>query len=200
MLEYVAECIEKANNHRLDLSWSAFSANKTGSPRTNPDTTAMMPIFREDSRSAAMIKHSLDMIWKAVNHLNKGQPIVVALDQPLYAIAKRIQWQWPEEYGIRRFLITLGGLHIEMAYLSALGDWLDCSGWMAAITNSEIAEGGVAESFLSGSKVSKTRYAHQVTLCALEILLKRAYNEGEPTQPFEEWKRNKENKYPQLKF
>ena len=25
----------------------------------------------------------------------------------------------------------LGRLHIEMAYLSALGDWLDCSGWMA---------------------------------------------------------------------
>ena len=41
----------------------------------------MMLTFREDSKSAAMIKHSMDMIWKAVNHLNKGQPIVVALDQ-----------------------------------------------------------------------------------------------------------------------
>ena len=49
----------------------------------------------------------------------------------MYAIAKRIQWQWPDEYGIHRFLIMLGRLHIEMAYLSALGDWLDCSGWMA---------------------------------------------------------------------
>ena len=181
-------------------SWSAFNANKTGSPTTNPDTTAMMPMFREDSKSAAMIKHSMDMIWKAVNHLNKGQSIVVAQDQPLYAIAKGIQWQWPEEYGVHKFLIMLGGLHIEMEYLSALGDWLDCSGWVAAITNSEIAKGGVAESFLSGSKVSKTKYAHQVALCALEILLKRAYNEDAPAQPIEKWKRNKENKYPQFKF
>ena len=37
-----------------------------------------------------MIKHSMDMIWKAAIHLNKSQPIVVALDQPSYAIAKRI--------------------------------------------------------------------------------------------------------------
>ena len=46
----------------------------------------MMPMFRKDSKSAAMIKHLMDMIW------NKGQPIAVALDQPLYAITKRIQW------------------------------------------------------------------------------------------------------------
>ena len=60
----------------------------------------------------------------------------------------------------------LGGLHIEMAYLRALGDWLDWRGWVAAITNSETAKVGVAEYFFSGSKVSKTKYAHQVTLCA----------------------------------
>ena len=60
---------------------------------------------------------------------------------------------------------------------------------MAAIKNAETAKGGVAES-LSGSKVSKTRYAHQVTR-ALEILLKRAYNEEVPTKPFKEWKRNR---------
>ena len=89
-LEYVAECIEKAADHQLGLSWSAFDANKTGSPTTNPDTTAVMLMFREDSKSTAKIKHSMDMIWKAVNHLNKGHPIVVALDQPSYAIAKRI--------------------------------------------------------------------------------------------------------------
>ena len=71
---------------------------------------------------------------------------------------------------------------------------------MAAITNSEIAKGGFAESFLSGSKVSQTRHVRQVRLCALEILLKRAYNDEAPTKPFKEWKRTKENKYPQFKF
>ena len=50
----------------------------------------MMLMLREDSKSVAMIKHSMDMIWKAVNHLNKVQPIVVGWDEPLYAIVKRI--------------------------------------------------------------------------------------------------------------
>ena len=45
----------------------------------------------------------------------------------------------------------------------------------------------------------ENRYAHQVILCALEILLKRAYNKEAMTQPFEEWKRNKESKHPQFK-
>ena len=113
----------------------------------------MMTMFHKDSKSPAMIKHSMDMIW------NKGQPIAVALDQPLYAITKHIQWRWPD-----------------------------------------IANGGFAEPLLSGSKVLKTRYAGQVTLCALKILLKRAYNDDAQTHPFKEWKRNKENKYPQFKF
>ena len=61
-LEYVAECMEKVTDHRLGLSWSAFNANKTGSLTTNPDTTVMMLIFLADSKSAAMIKHWMDVI------------------------------------------------------------------------------------------------------------------------------------------
>ena len=50
-----------------------------------------------------------------------------------------------------------------MAFLSALGDWLDESGWVKRLSNASVANSGIAESFLSGSKVSKSRYAHQVT-------------------------------------
>ena len=67
---------------------------------------------------------------------------------------------------------------------------------MAAITNSEIADDGVAESFLSGSKVSKTRYAHQVTLCALEIPFIRTYKEEAPTNPFKNGKETKKKNTP----
>ena len=54
--------------------------------------------------------------------LNPGQTPVVASDQPLYSLAKQIQWQWPE-YGEDKVVMMFGGLHIEMAalksYLSA---------------------------------------------------------------------------------
>ena len=58
MYGYVAECMDKATDDRLDLFFSVFNANTTGSPTTNPDTTAMMPMFCEDSKSTAVIEHS----------------------------------------------------------------------------------------------------------------------------------------------
>ena len=62
-----------------------------------------------------MIRHSMNMIKASADMLNPGQTPVVAFDQPLYAIAKQIQWNWPDLYGEDKFVITFGGLHIEMA-------------------------------------------------------------------------------------
>ena len=42
----------------------------------------------------------------------------------------------------------LGGLHIEMAVWSTLEDYLENSGWTAALTQAENASSGTADSFL----------------------------------------------------
>ncbi|KAL8614538.1 hypothetical protein ACOMHN_066368 [Nucella lapillus] len=81
-----------------------------------------------------------------------------------------------------------GGLHIEMAALRTLGDWLQGSGWVQA----EIA---TAYSFLRASHVLRTRRAHQVTAAALYILQHRAYKhyclgetrDAEDLPEFEDW-------------
>ena len=62
-----------------------------------------------------MIRHSFDVIACAVNFLNPGQVPVITFDQPLFTIAKQIQWKWPDVYGEDKFVIIFGGLHIEMA-------------------------------------------------------------------------------------
>ena len=82
--------IEADKQDQLDLTWAGLHA---GSNRENfsPDSTALLPLFRKTSKTSAMIKHSLDVIKKAVTFLNNDQCIVVTLDQPLYALAKRIQ-------------------------------------------------------------------------------------------------------------
>ena len=59
-----------------------------------------------------------------MDHINNGQVPVIAFDHPLYTIAKQIQWKRPEIYGEKKFVIILGGLHIEKAALSTVGDWL----------------------------------------------------------------------------
>ena len=40
-----------------------------------------------------MIRHSMDVVKNAVEHLNPGQTPVVTFDQPLFALAKQIQWK-----------------------------------------------------------------------------------------------------------
>ena len=61
------------------------------------------------------------------------------MDQPLYAVAKQTQWNFPEKYGERQFVIMFIGLPIEMAFLKAIGGWLEGSGWTAALTEANVA-------------------------------------------------------------
>ena len=124
-----------------------------------------------------MILHAMNTVKSSVEFLNPGQTPVITCDQPLYAIAKKIQWQWPETQGERNFVVVLGGLHIEMTAWRTLGDLLDGSGWTRAITQANVASSGTADSFLKASHVSRTRHAHQVTACSLHILMCRAYDE-----------------------
>ena len=98
------------------------------------------------------------------------------LDQPLYTIAKQIQWNWPSHYGEQRFVCILGSLHTEMAALETLGDWLGRSGWTTALVNAKITTSGKAESMLHASHVVRSRHAHQVMAASLYILHERAYS------------------------
>lgn len=122
-----------------------------------------------------MIKHSMDVIKLAVDRLNPGQIPVIALDQPLFAVAKEIQWTWKEYYGEDKFILVFGGLHIEQGFLRTIGDWLEGSGWTAALSEANVASPGTTESFLKVTSITRTRRAHQVSACSLFILLKQAY-------------------------
>ena len=64
-----------------------------------------------------MIKHSMNIVQAAIQNLNPGQVPVLTADQPLFALAKQIQWTWPNQFGESLFVIMFGGLHIEMAIL-----------------------------------------------------------------------------------
>ena len=107
-----------------------------------------------------MIKHSFCVVKSATQHLNPGQTPVLTFDQPLYAIAKQIQWAWPNDYGEDKFVIMMGGLHIEMAALKTLGDWLKGSGWPQALVQAEITTPGTADSLLRAAHVTRTRRVH----------------------------------------
>ena len=106
----------------------------------------------------------------------------------------------------RQVVLLLGGLHTEMAANKVLGQWLEGSGWVEALQEAELATPGIAESFLKASHVTRTRHAHQVTACALFILLRKAYElyvESLPRGPpesFRCWCTRRKDKHPQFLY
>ena len=101
-----------------------------------------------------------------------------------------------------------GGLHIELAALKMVGDWLQGSGWVHALVQAEITTPGTADSFWHASHITRTRRAHQVTASALYILQKRAYYRScqiHPTEAgeiknFQGWCHNRTHAYPQFQY
>ena len=91
-----------------------------------------------------MIKHGMDVLREATSFLNPGQVPIITLDQPLFGLAKAIQWKWPDEYGKDKFLVMSSGLHLDRAMWSTVDDLLDGSGWTTILTEAEVASSGIA--------------------------------------------------------
>ena len=191
----------------LSASWSAFNAAKHGCPSNSRFISAIMPLYYEQAKSVAMIQHGINVIKEATHLLNPNQIPIIAMDQPLYALAKEIQWDKTETYGEGKLLIMFGGLHIEMAAFKTLGDWMKGSGWPEAISQAKVASSGTADSFLKAAHVARTRRAHQVTAAAMYSLLVDAYNSYQTQVPdeetvlnFQQWCDHRSEESPQFKY
>lgn len=191
-----------------NVSWSAFHANRDdpASSDTATATSCLLPLFLEDAATVAMIRHSLDVIKKVTELTNPGQTPVVAVDQPLFAIAKNVQWKWPLLYGEAKFVIMFGGLHIELTALKTLGNLLKSSGWTSALVQAGVATAGTADSFLTAAHITRTRRAHQVTACVIYKSLEEAYQEyvtslepGMEAKSLEDWC-DQQSTLPMFKF
>ena len=154
-----------------------------------------------------MIRHSLDVVKNAVEHLNTGQTPVNIFDQPLFALAKQIQWKWPESYGEDKLVVMFGGRHIEMAALKTMGDLLQGRCWVHALVQAKVTTPGIAGSFLRATHAAHTRRAHQVTATALYILQHRSSHryclreaeDAEDLHEFEDWCHQRED-IPQFQY
>ena len=123
-----------AEKSRPHVSWAAYHVNRQKEDTRETSISTLLPLFPDDSKSKAMIKHSVDVVKSVVDIVNEGQIPVIACDQHLYKFAKDIQWTWSETHGEDSYVVMLGGLHIKMTLLKCLGDLLDGSGWTSAVS------------------------------------------------------------------
>jgi len=189
------------------VNWSAYHSRQNISSDKATDVTTLLPLFRNAAHSPAMLCHALTIIQKAVGSVNSDQIPVVTLDQPLYAIAKQIQWCWSDTFGEQNFFLMLGGLHIEKAFMTTIGDWLHGSGWTSVLVNANVTSSGKADAMLHAAHITRTRHAHQVTAVCLYILQRRAYehyvtseNNESDCLDFVTWCSTKANTCPQFQY
>ena len=179
------------------VSWASYHAD------TPTTLTQLMPLFYEKAASAAMVKHGMDVQRQATEFLNPGQIPVTAADAPLYALAKLVQWKWPHTHGEDKYVVMMGGLHIEMAISSTIGNYLEASGWATALTQAGVASSGTADSFLKASHLSRTRRGHQISALALAKLQEDAFlsTEGLHNEETKQaWKMRMIEKSPTFQF
>ena len=74
----------------------------------------------------------MDVERQAIQFLKPGQIPLTTFDQLLFALAKFVQWKWPDTHGEKVHVIMLGGLHTENGTLEytrgCIGRfWLDSS-------------------------------------------------------------------------
>ena len=198
-LENVSNLLDKQNLESAEwISWAAYFASTMEPTKTPPAKSYMLPLFTESPTSPTMAWHAMKLLREAINHLNPGQTPVIVADQPLFTLAKKLQWKFPQtDLSEDSFVVTLGPMHTEKMLWSVSGDWLEGSGWTTALTNSGISTSGKAQSFIGVHHICRTRYMHQVSVAALFVLLKKAYNrymeklqncEEEPNPvPYENW-------------
>jgi hypothetical protein len=191
-----------------NCSWAAYHASLQPDRGNCCDVSILLPLFRDPAHSPAMLCHTMTIVASAVRRVNPGQVPVLTLDQPLYTLAKQIQWNWPEKFGEKEFVLVLGGLHIEMAFMKTIGDWLDGSGWTTALVNANITSVGRSESMLHASHVSRTRHVHQVTAASLYVLQQQSYmdyvdsrdNAQTPVLNFTDWCEYQCKLYPMFQY
>ncbi|KAK2708486.1 hypothetical protein QYM36_014184 [Artemia franciscana] len=128
-----------------------------------------LPLSYFPAHSYATIRHQLDVYFESLQHINLNQALVIAYDQPLYKIAKELQWLMPDEYGEGKLAVMMGALHVKMAMNSVIREVLSVSRWEQELTDAAVFTAGRCDALEKGN-VNRSQYTYVVTIVALEEL------------------------------
>ena len=147
------------------ITWSGYNSLLANDASLKPPAViSVYPLFPDKAASASSMKHAMELTMQGTEFLNPGQTSVLGADQPLYAIIKLIQWQFPDALGEDNLVVIMGALHIEDKMHLMIGKLLRDTGWATILSQAEVLTSGRAQSTLNEHHIKRTRYAHQVSL------------------------------------
>ena len=96
------------------ITWAGYNSLLANDVSVKPQAvTGVYPLFPHKAASASPMKHAMELPMQGQTRLNPGQTSVIGADQPLYAIIKLIQWEFPDTLGYDKLVVIMGALHIE---------------------------------------------------------------------------------------
>lgn len=159
------------------ITWSGFNSRLMSDDTVKPKAViGVLPLFPDKAATPSMMKHAMKLTMEDTQFLNPGQSPVLGADQPLYAIAKQLQWTFPDTLGEDKLVLMMGALHIEDKMHQMIGKLLRDSGWSNILTQAQVLTSGRAQSVLDEHHIKRTRYAHQVSVMGLYLLRQRSYS------------------------
>ena len=83
-----------SNDDKLQAhtSFSSFYSKNFPNSFSETDVNVLLP----NLNSPSVVHHCMKVVAKLTNHLNPHQTSVMIADQPVFTIAKQLQWQYRE--------------------------------------------------------------------------------------------------------
>ena len=132
-----------------------------------------MPLIHEKVATLKSQYNCMKIIKATINFINPSQIPVDALDCPVYALSKQVQWQDPENFGVDKYVCLFGDLHIEIELLRIHGELIKGSCLDSILESVNLSTMGTS-SIIDVNNNKRARYCLQVASCVLYKLLKDA--------------------------
>ena len=152
-------------------SWSAFHAMVSAICMPRPNI-GYCPMIAGSSTEYSTIYTVMKTIQAVTESLGQNDS-VVTFDLAIYKKAKEIQWGYPNEF--KHLIIRMGGFHIALNFLSAIGKKFQESGIEDLLMESGLYGSSSTVALLKGKTYNRGVRAHKLIMEALLRLQWKAF-------------------------
>lgn len=144
-------------------SWSAVNAKLENQPIIKT-SIGYLPLWDSSPTDYSTVYTVMSSLVSIMDHLGQ-KDTVITFDQAIYKVAKEIQWQRADEFD--HTVIRMGGFHIILNFMGALGKMCDSAGLRELLVESGLYSETTASNIMKGKQYNRGIRAHKLILEAL---------------------------------
>ena len=171
----------KARQQNTDTpTWSAYNASKCVIPDvlTNISYLPMMDAVSTDPKT---VFRCMMVMQKISAHMNQKFSVLF-VDQAIYQVAQKVKWSCMGEFGDT--IVMMGGFHVGMNYLSAIGTMYAELGWIDVVVDCGLFSQSAARQLTDAKPYIRCVEAHRSFYEAISLLLNESSDQQSPCMSF----------------